>query len=1237
LGISGVTDQNINIIQNAILASADDGSAVDTITELQSFINAIPAEVVSLAITGASGATNNYLNAGDVLSVSVSMSETVNVTGTPQLTLNIGGTTVQAEYSSGSASQTLVFTYTITSENDTDGVSIVADSLSLNGGTLQDLHTNNAQLSHDPVTDNSSFMVDTTAPLAALSITVAEAVNKINNTEISDGTSAVIALPVGVLAGDVINLTIAKQGGASEQVSHTVLVSEVGGTANVAIPANKFSGDGDYDISATITDLAGNTGVQSSITVVGVDTTAASAPAAFTGTDNVGVVESIVEGSTIDDPTPTLSGTVEADAKVRVYDNGVFVQEVTAQANGSWSYTFATKLVSGSHAITVKQIDAAGNAESAASPALTFIVNEQIEVQQDTAYVFTADNFSALPEPGQGPLTVVKITELPLDGKLQTFNGSEWQDISADTEVTIVDITAGNLRFVPDAGESGYDGFNNAGVGDGNDDYASFEYLYSDGSVEGSVKTHIIDVIPVDTDNDGVIDLLDLDDDNDGILDINEFGTGPAVSAYDVDGAVLSDSSAFSQSNAYSINFNNDGTKLYMTYSSTDQIEEYTLTTAYDVSTKIKNSGFDAFYNNPGITTTITDIYFNADGSKMFALDLNEAGVISYNLSTAFDISTAVYVAEKQLDGVGGDRIVSATAMLFNDTGTTLYLADPVTHGIFEYTLSTAYDLSSTITLNVISPLSTLDTAVSMEFNADGTELYILVKEGTGYAIETHPLTTAYDFSSAGAKSTFTLVGSDGLTLEGIAFDANGSTLYVLDSGGKKIQTFDINIGAVPSNDIDGDGTINSLDLDSDNDGIADNIEAQTTSGYIPPSSTFTDIDNDGLDDAYDADTSSTSAVDSQGLTAVDTDSDGVDDYLDTNSDNDDKLDSVESGIAAVSDATYSDVNGSVNTPSSQLTDTNPGGEVDYRDSSVTPLILDLDGDGVETISKTAGVSFDIDADGYFDLTGWVGKDDALLVWDKNGNGKIDDASELFGEHSINADGRKANDGFAALSDLDSNNDGVFDKNDGAYSQLQLWQDSNSDALSQASELVSLEEAGVASIDLNQQQVSEQNNGNWSGLRSSWSDAEGEQHIIDDVWFSYQSGNGSEPEVEAASALETDLANSAPLLSQAEFIIDPEKLTSDALIKTIQQTTSADAWLLSLQEILEEDESEFEQLFAQFETSMANQELGLGTELFADTGGAEIDAASELLILDSEGMMRLNQMLESVDLPNIDG
>ncbi|MDX9692084.1 MAG: calcium-binding protein, partial [Acholeplasmataceae bacterium] len=134
------------------------------------------------------------------------------------------------------------------------------------------------------------------------------------------------------------------------------------------------------------------------------------------------------------------------------------------------------------------------------------------------------------------------------------------------------------------------------------------------------------------------------------------------------------------------------------------------------------------------------------------------------------------------------------------------------------------------------------------------------------------------------------------------------------------------------------------------------------------------------------------------------------------------------------------------------------------------PLSLDLNKDGkISTISKNPGVYFDLDNSNFAEKTSWIAPEDGLLVLDRNANGKIDGGAELFGTETFLADGTLASNGYLALKELDSNNDGVISDADQIYHQLRLWQDINSNGVSENGELKSLLELGIKSIDLNYQ------------------------------------------------------------------------------------------------------------------------------------------------------------------------
>jgi hypothetical protein len=168
---------------------------------------------------------------------------------------------------------------------------------------------------------------------------------------------------------------------------------------------------------------------------------------------------------------------------------------------------------------------------------------------------------------------------------------------------------------------------------------------------------------------------------------------------------------------------------------------------------------------------------------------------------------------------------------------------------------------------------------------------------------------------------------------------------------------------------------------------------------------------------------------------------------------------------------------------------------------TTSPLVLDLNGDGVNTVHWAANTRFDIDGDGDLDTTGWVSKGDGLLALDRNGDGTINNGSELFGTATTLADGSKAKDGFAALAALDTNGDGRIDASDTDFAALRVWVDANQDGQSQGGELFSLSSLGIASINLDAANTSDMNNGNWIGLSGSYETTDGGVHSIVDAWF----------------------------------------------------------------------------------------------------------------------------------------
>jgi hypothetical protein len=135
----------------------------------------------------------------------------------------------------------------------------------------------------------------------------------------------------------------------------------------------------------------------------------------------------------------------------------------------------------------------------------------------------------------------------------------------------------------------------------------------------------------------------------------------------------------------------------------------------------------------------------------------------------------------------------------------------------------------------------------------------------------------------------------------------------------------------------------------------------------------------------------------------------------------------------------------------------------DQTISITSPIILDLDGGGVETLSASqSNAAFDMDGDGIGDDTSWFGHGEGLLFLDRDGNGTVSNA----GEFSFVDDVPGARSDLEGLAAFDSNGDGVLSKEDARFKEFKIWQDRDGDGVVDRGEIMSLKKAGVRSLTL---------------------------------------------------------------------------------------------------------------------------------------------------------------------------
>ena len=237
------------------------------------------------------------------------------------------------------------------------------------------------------------------------------------------------------------------------------------------------------------------------------------------------------------------------------------------------------------------------------------------------------------------------------------------------------------------------------------------------------------------------------------------------TSAWDVSTAT-SDSKTFDvgsqDTSPYGVEFKSDGTKMYILGTANNALYQYTLSTAWDVSTSSYDSVSFSFTSQ---TIQPYGICFNTEGTKLYLADYTNKQIFQYNLSTAWDASTISY-ASKVLSVSAELGSGSLYSVSISSNGTKLYVGTHNQGMIYEYILSTAYDVSTgSYTNNSFSTIGQEASVTSIDFKPDGTKMFV-----TGYNSD-----TIYQYSTVSYTQTLDL--STGNTF---SFTPSGATTLLL-------------------------------------------------------------------------------------------------------------------------------------------------------------------------------------------------------------------------------------------------------------------------------------------------------------------------------------------------------------------------------------------------------------------------------------------------------------------------
>ncbi|MDA9597589.1 autotransporter domain-containing protein [Candidatus Pelagibacter sp.] len=240
------------------------------------------------------------------------------------------------------------------------------------------------------------------------------------------------------------------------------------------------------------------------------------------------------------------------------------------------------------------------------------------------------------------------------------------------------------------------------------------------------------------------------------------------------------------EASATGITFKPDGTKMYITGIGADRILQYNLTTAFDITsaTLEKSVLIRDEENKP------EDVKFNSDGTVIFILGTNNNGIDRWSLSTPYDIGS-ITVADTTFTSIGGDP----RGFDFNNDGTKMFVLNQTNTRVEEYNLSTPYNPDTKTLTNTLTNATSGNFHQGLGFNADGSKMFVVKSRGGSNAdnkIDEYALSTTFDISTATLTGTFSPTHSNAEKISGMAFNGSGTKMYHINWGDDEVREYSL-------------------------------------------------------------------------------------------------------------------------------------------------------------------------------------------------------------------------------------------------------------------------------------------------------------------------------------------------------------------------------------------------------------------------------------------------------------
>ena len=236
------------------------------------------------------------------------------------------------------------------------------------------------------------------------------------------------------------------------------------------------------------------------------------------------------------------------------------------------------------------------------------------------------------------------------------------------------------------------------------------------------------------------------------------------------------------------LSFSSDGLNVYTIGQGNDRLYQYTLTKPWELGT----AKYDSKFTSVGLTdTSVTALFFAPNGANVYTCGTASDRVGQYTLSTPWDVTTATLANTRSIL----TQDTTSSALFFSTDGTKMYMVGQTSDAVYQYTLTNPWEIgTATYASKSFSVLAQDTNMEGIFFKSDGTKMYLV--GSTSDAIYEYTLGTAWDISTTSLTTSRTLasIGSSQTACTGLFFSSDGLNLYLSGNTPLSVQHFRLRV-----------------------------------------------------------------------------------------------------------------------------------------------------------------------------------------------------------------------------------------------------------------------------------------------------------------------------------------------------------------------------------------------------------------------------------------------------------